>query len=37
MKYRSRTGFGDVNWPWWHDALIITVVFILIAIAAVVL
>lgn len=25
MKYRSRTGFGDVNWPWWHDVLTILV------------
>lgn len=30
MRYTSRTGFGEVNWPWWHDALIIAVVLCII-------
>lgn len=34
MRYRSRTGFGDVDWPWWHDLIIVVVVLSAIAVAA---
>lgn len=30
MKYQSRTGFGKVDWPWWHDVVIVAVVLTLI-------
>jgi hypothetical protein len=33
MRYRSRTGFGDVRWPWWHDALVVLAVVAAVALA----
>lgn len=30
MNYKSRTGFGHVKWPWWHDALICGIALLLI-------
>lgn len=34
MRYTSRTGFGKVDWPWWHDLVIVALVFAAIGLFA---
>lgn len=31
MKYESKT-FGKVEWPWWHDAIIVVLALVVIVV-----
>lgn len=33
MKYTSKV-YGRVEWPWWHDTLIVAVVLIVVAVVS---
>lgn len=33
MRYKSPI-YGKVDWPWWHDAVIVVVMLVVVAVVA---